>query len=372
MPRRSSTPQSSEKYTPDARGQAVLAAVIKEHLVTGEAVGSLVVANRFSAGHGWSSATIRNVMGELEDAGLLEQPHTSAGRVPTDKGYRYYVDHMLGEARLSRSDLRAIDAVFAPNRSDSGVSPERLMERASHALSELSENVGIVLSPSLAENRLNHIEFLKLSENRILVVLVTSSSIVHNKIIRIDDSLTQEELERTARYLNTEFSGKSLLTIRSKILELMKEEKALYDRLLRNAVLLCDRSLDGDSSVGDLYVDGASNMLTKPDFVDVERMRDLFRTFEEKSRLVKILNECVSREHPFRGDVNVVIGREHPTSSMRNCALITAPYRIGISDNLGTLGVVGPMRIEYSRIMAMVNYMARLIERRLNDESSLY
>lgn len=311
-------------------------------------------------------------MGELEDAGLLEQPHTSAGRVPTDKGYRYYVDHMLGEARLSRSDLRAIDAVFAPNLSDSGVSPERLMERASHALSELSENVGIVLSPSLAENRLNHIEFLKLSENRILVVLVTSSSIVHNKIIRVEDSLTQDELERTARYLNTEFSGKSLLTIRSEILELMKEEKALYDRLLRNAVLLCDRSLDGDSSVGDLYVDGASNMLTKPDFVDVERMRDLFRTFEEKSRLVKILNECVAREHPFRGDVNVVIGREHPTSSMRNCALITAPYRIGISENLGTLGVVGPMRIEYSRIMAMVNYMARLIERRLNDESSLY
>ena len=372
MPRRSATPQTPEKYTPDARGQAVLAAIIKEHLVTGEAVGSLVLANRFSPAHGWSSATIRNVMGELEDAGLLEQPHTSAGRVPTDKGYRYYVDHMLGEARLSRSDLRAIDSVFAPNRSEAGVSPERLMERASHALSELSENVGIVLSPSLAENRLNHIEFLKLSENRILVVLVTASSIVHNKIIRIEDSLTQDELERTARYLNTEFSGKSLLTIRSEILELMKEEKALYDRLLRNAVLLCDRSLDGDASVGDLYVDGASNMLTKPDFLDVERMRDLFRTFEEKSRLVKILNECVSKEHPFRGDVNVVIGREHPTSSMRNCTLITAPYRIGVSENLGTLGVVGPMRIEYSRIMAMVNYMARLIERRLNDESSLY
>lgn len=372
MPRRSSTPPSPEKYTPDSRGQAVLAAIIKEHLVTGEAVGSLVLANRFSPAHGWSSATIRNVMAELEDAGLLEQPHTSAGRVPTDKAYRYYVDNMLGESRLSRADLRAIDAIFAPNSSHAGASPERLMERASHALSELSENVGIVMSPSLAENRLNHIEFLKLSENRILVVLVTASSIVHNKIIRIADSLTQDELERTARYLNTEFSGKSLLTIHAEILELMKEEKALYDRLLRNAVMLCDRSLDGDASVGDVYVDGASNMLTKPHFVDAERMRDLFRTFEEKSRLIKILNECVSREQPFRGDVNVVIGREHPTSSMRNCALITAPYRIGVNENLGTLGVVGPMRIEYSRIMAMVNYMARLIERRLSEENSLY
>ena len=372
MPRRGPATSSLDKYVPDLRGQAVLAAVIKEHLVTGEAVGSKVLANKFATNHGWSSATIRNVMAELEEAGLLEQPHTSAGRVPTDKGYRYYVDNMLAETRLSRSDLRAIDSVFAPNSSYSGVSPERLMERASHALSELSENVGIVLSPSLAQNRLNHIEFLKLSDNRILVVLVTASSIVHNKIIRIADNLTQDELEKTARYLNTEFGGKSLLEIRAEILELMREEKALYDRLLRNAVLLCDQSLEGDAGIGDVYVDGASNMLTKPEFVDIERMRDLFRTFEEKSRLVKILNECVSRENSLHGDVNVVIGREHPTSSMRNCALITAPYRIGVNQNVGTLGVVGPMRIEYSRIMAMVNYMARLIERRLSEENPLY
>jgi heat-inducible transcriptional repressor len=374
MPRRSSTLQNSEKYMPDSRGQAVLAAIIREHLVTGEAVGSLVLSDRFSHGHGWSSATIRNVMGELEEAGFVEQPHTSAGRVPTDKGYRYYVDNMLGEARLSRADLKAIDSVFASNRLDSPTSPERLLERASHALSELSENVGIVLSPSLAENRLNHIEFLQLSDKRILVVMVTASNIIHNKVIRIEDSLTQDELERTARYLNTEFSGKSLIAIRAEILVLMSEEKALYDRLLRNAVLLCDRSLEGEeASAGDVYVDGASNMLTKPDFVDVERMRDLFRTFEEKSRLIKILNECVSREQlAFRGDVNVVIGREHPTSSMRNCTLITAHYRMGFHENPGTLGVVGPMRIEYSRIMAMVTYMARLIERRLNEESSLY
>ncbi|MFN2512012.1 MAG: heat-inducible transcriptional repressor HrcA [Pyrinomonadaceae bacterium] len=372
MPRRSNL-QTSEKKTPDSRGQAVLAAIIKEHLVTGDAVGSLVLSDRFAHGHGWSAATIRNVMAELEEAGLVEQPHTSAGRVPTDKGYRYYVDNMLGEARLSRADLKAIDAVFTSTGIESS-SPERLMEKASHALSELSENVGIVVSPSLAENRLSHIEFLQLSDRRILVVLVTTSNIIHNKIIRMEENLTQEDLERTARYLNTEFSGKSLITIRAEILELMKEEKALYDRLLRNAILLCDMSLDGEGSgAGEVYVDGASNMLTKRDFVDVDRMRDLFRTFEEKSRLLKILNECVSRDQPaFRGDVNVVIGREHPASSMRNCALIAAPYRIGFNENPGTLGVVGPMRIEYSRIMAMVNYMARLIERRLGEETPLY
>ena len=350
----------------------MLAAIIKEHLVTGEAVGSKILSERFANRHGWSSATIRNVMGELEEAGLVEQPHTSAGRVPTDKGYRYYVDNMLGETRLSRADLNAIDRVFLS--ADLEISPDRLMERASHALSELSDNVGIVISPSLADNQLKHIEFLLLSDKRILVVLVTGTNTVHNKIIRVDDTLTQEELERTARYLNVEFAGKSLLTIRAEILELMQEEKALYDRLLRNAILLCDMSLEGEvSGSGEVYVDGASTILSKPDFVDIDRMRELFRTFEEKSRLIKILNECMSRQQYSSSDeVRVMIGREHPTTSMRNCALITAPYRFGSGETLGTLGVVGPMRIEYSRVMAMVNYMARLIERRLSDEVPLY
>jgi heat-inducible transcriptional repressor len=370
MARHTSTLQTREKTILGARAQSVLAAVIKEHLVTGEAVGSLVLADRFSNSPGWSSATIRNVLAELEESGLVEQPHTSAGRVSTDQGYRYYVDNILEEARLSRADLRAIDKVFASSGLDSATSSERIMERMSHALSQLSENVGIVVSPAHTENRLNHIEFVQLSDKRILVVLVTTSNIIHNKIIRLEDKITQEELEQTARYLNTEYMGKSLLAIRAEILELMSVEKALYDRLLRNAILLCDMSLDSEDSAGGVYVDGASNILSKPDFVDVDRMRELFRTFEEKSRLIKILNECVSRDqYSTVSDVHVVIGREHPISSMRNCTLITAPYRLGSNEHLGTLGVMGPMRIEYSRIMAMVNYMARLIERRLDEEA---
>ena len=369
MPRRNPNLQASDSRSIDSRTEALLAALIKEHLITGEAVGSRVLSDRFAHGYGWSPATIRNVMGELEEAGFVEQPHTSAGRVPTDKGYRYYVDNMLGEARLSRSDLREIDELFAVGDIDA---PDRLMETASHVLSAFSRNVGIVVSPSLAENRLKHIEFVQLPDKRILVVLVSTSGIIHNKVIRTtDDDLTQDELDRTARYLNTEFSGKSLSTIRSEIVSLMKEEKALYDRLLRNAVLLCERSLEGEeASGGDIYVDGASNILTKPDFVDIGRMRDLFRTFEEKSRLIKILNECVSHDSSFTGEVHVVIGREHPATSMRNCALITAPYHVGSNERMGTLGVVGPMRIEYARIMAMVNYMARLIEHRLSGATA--
>ena len=371
MASRNSTAQTPNASMPDQRGQAILSAVIKEHLKTGEPVGSRTISDRYAHAAGWSAATIRNVMGELEEAGLVEQPHTSAGRIPTDKGYRFYVDHMLGETQLSKTDKAAINSFLGVSGNDASSTPDRLMEKTSHLLSALSENVGIVVSPSLADNVLQHIEFMRLADNRILVVLVSAPNIVHNKIIRIDQKLSQAELERTARYLNTEFGGKSLIAIRAEILELMREEKALYDKLLRNAILLCDRSLEGEeATTAEVYVDGASNIITKPDFADAERMRELFRTFEEKSHLIKILNECVARDHPFASDVQVVIGREHIAPSMQACALITAPYRIGPGEATGALGVVGPMRIEYERMVAVVNYVARLIERMLREDVS--
>ena len=366
---RASTLPTQADWAPDARGQAVLAAIIKEHLRTGEPVASRSISGQFAGGAGWSSATIRNVMAELEEHGLVEQPHTSAGRVPTDKGYRFYVDHFVGDARLSRADISAIDrGLGLPAESGSQATP-RLMERVSHVLSELSENVGIVVSPPVADSRLEHIEFLPLADGRILVVLVLASNVVQNKIIRIDEPLTAEELEGAARYLNAEFSGKTLQTIRAEVLALMGEEKALYDRLLRNAALLFERGVeDGGDETGDVYIDGASNILAKPDFSDVERLRELFRTFEAKSRLVKILSECIARE-PVFGDVHVCIGREHTAPQLRSCALITAPYRLGDGFVAGTVGVVGPMRLEYARTMAAVNYVARLVERVLREEA---
>jgi len=307
-------------------------------------------------------------MAELEELGLLQQPHTSAGRIPTDKGYRYYVDNMLDSTRLSRTDLKAIESIGFGR--EATARPDRLLEKASHVLSELSENVGIVVWPSLAENRLKHIRFVRLPDRRVLVVLVSTSSIVHDKVISLNEEFTQDELNRTARYLNVEFGGKSLLEIRAEIIELMRQEKALYDTVLRNAMLLCERSLEDEEATAEVYLDGASNILTKPEFSGAERIRELFRMFEEKSRLVKILNECVLGQ-PSIGNVRVVIGRENLASSMKGCAVITTSYQVG-GDVLGALGVVGPMRIEYGRMMAVVNYLARFIERALLNEVSLH
>lgn len=341
----------------------ILSAIINEHFVTGEPVGSKALAEKFANASGLSSATIRAVMGDLEELGFLEQPHTSAGRVPTDKGYRFYVDNLLGVLSLSNDDLRLIGGEFGLE-SDFIDAPDRLMERTSQLLSALSNNVGIVVSPSLAQDRLQHIEFVNLSDNRVLVVLVSAPNIVHNRIIRLNVTLKREELEQAANYLNAEFAGKSLSEIRAEILKLMHEEKALFDKLLQNAVILCSQSIEDDGNpLGEVFIDGTTNILSKKDFADLERLRGLLSTIGERSKLLQILNECVGRDAKSQsGSVQVIIGSENRTPTLHNCSLISAPYRIGDGSAIGTLSVLGPTRMEYARMISIVSYVARVLE----------
>jgi heat-inducible transcriptional repressor len=353
----------------DAKAELIFSAIISEHLVTGEPVGSKAVSERFANATGMSSATVRNVMSDLEERGLLEQPHTSAGRVPTDVGYRYYVDNLLGVLKLTDDELIQIQRELGINDFEIPDTPEKLMERTSHVLSALSQNVGIVVSPSLANDKLQHIEFVSLSENRVLVVLVSAPNMVHNKIIRMNEVVPQEDLDRTARYLNVEFSGKSLAEIRSEILRLMHEDKALFDKLLQTAMILCSQSIEDDESVvGEVYIEGMPNILNRNDFGDIDRLRELLKTMEEKSRLVKILNECIARDNPTKGGVQVVIGSENVSASMKDCTLITAPYSIGDGSSFGTLTVLGPTRIEYARMISIVGYVAKLLEKVISAE----
>ena len=356
---------------PDHRGQTILSAIINEHFVTGEPVGSKAIAEKFANASGLSSATIRSAMGELEELGLLEQPHTSAGRVPTDAGYRFYVDNLLGVLSISNDDLYRIGDEFGLNPSEFVETPDRLMERTSQLLSVLSNNVGIVVSPSLANDRLQHIEFVNLSDGKVLVVLVSHPNIVHNRIIRLKVGFAKEELERASNYLNKEFVGKNLSAIRAEILKLMHEEKTMFDKLLQTAVILCSQSIDDDSEMdGEIYVDGTTNILTKRDFADLERLRELLATIGERTRLIQILNECVNRDAANQGEVQVMIGSENRTPSFKNCTLISAPYRIGDGAAVGTLSVLGPTRIEYARMISVVSYVARVLERVMSKDVS--
>jgi heat-inducible transcriptional repressor len=367
---------NSTQHFPDLRGQMVLSAIIEDYLMTGEPVGSKAVSEKFANRSGWSSATIRNVMSELEEAGFLTHPHTSAGRVPTDKGYRFYVDNLLGVLQISQSDLDMINHSLGFGTHEE-VEPEKLLEKTSQLLSALSNNVGIVITPSLANDRLQHIKFVQLADKKILVVLVSAPNIVHHKIIRLETAFSQDELDRTANYLNAEFAGKNLTAIRGEILARMHEEKALFDKLLQTAMILCSESLVGDdTAAGAVYVDGASNIVAKPDFSgNFDKLRELLRTIEERTRLVTILNECLSRDQVnaavSASGVQVFIGNETLAPALQQCALITAPYRFGASENaFGTLSVLGPTRLEYSRLIAIVGYIARLLEQSHEKENS--
>lgn len=368
--------QTEAKFNNDffsaKREQTILSAIIEEHLATGEPVGSKALAEKFANATGMSSATIRNVMSELEEAGLLTHPHTSAGRIPTDAGYRFYVDRLLGVLQISGDDLNLINEHLGVPANEIQLAPERFLERTSQLLSNLSQNVGIVVSPSLAENRLQHIKFVNLADKRILVILVSEPNLVHHKVIQLEQPFSQDELDRTANYLNAEFAGKSLTAIRNEILGLMHDEKSLFDKMLQTAIILCSESLQGENEMsGAVYLDGASNILTKPDFADFNRLREVLRTFEEKSRLVQILTECIRRDQSVPGDVQVVIGKENLAPSFQNCTLISAPYRLGANTNaVGTLTILGPTRIEYARMIAVVSYLSRLFENVLNSEKT--
>jgi heat-inducible transcriptional repressor len=186
-------------------------------------------------------------------------------------------------------------------------------------------------------------------------------------------AFTKEDLERTANYLNAEFVGKSLAEIRAEILRLMHEEKALFDKLLETAVILCSQSIEDEDALGEVFVDGTSNILTKRDFADLERLRELLGTIGERSRLLQILNECIQRDNTVgaaKGDVQVVIGTENRVPTLQNCTLISAPYRIGNSSAVGTLSVLGPTRIEYARMISIVSYVASTLEKMMSRDIS--
>jgi heat-inducible transcriptional repressor len=348
----------------DQRSRDILLSVISIYIETGEPVGSRTLSK--VSKEKLSAATIRNIMADLEDAGYLTHPHTSAGRIPSDKGYRFYVDSILRQVKISKSDESAIKLSLLDSEINSAT---HFMERTSHVLSQMSNNVGLVVSPSVTQDILQQIEFVKLIDGRILVILVFRTGMVRDRVIRVDGDFSQDELNKTARYVTDNFKGLSLLAIRAEILRRMSEEKALYDRLLQNAILLCNQSITNEAQ-GEVYVDGTSTILSKPDFTetDTERLRALFKMYEEKGKLVKILNECLAES--ANTGIGIRIGSENQIASLRNCTIITSPYIYGGSV-IGGVGVVGPTRMEYARMITVVNYIARLFEKVFSEDLQL-
>jgi heat-inducible transcriptional repressor len=304
-----------------------------------------------------SAATIRNVMADLTDVGLLEQPHTSAGRVPTAAAFRYYVDQLTGQTTLSPDDESII------RTSLHGVSDvQEFLERTSHVLSLVSSGVGVAISVAGPKNALDHIYFSRLGDHKILAVVVTRSGLVHDRVLRLPEEISQADLDLAARYLNDNFRGWTLESLRQELARQIEQQRSEYDRLMQSLKQLCERGALAAADEQSVYVDGASNLVVTEQ--DSERLRQLLKTLEEKQRIAGLLSAYLDARQEA---VRVVIGLEQAVPDLHNFVLIGAPAHVG-NEVIGSLAVIGPTRIDYPHTITAVSYIARLFDQLLSEE----
>ncbi|MGA8152213.1 MAG: heat-inducible transcriptional repressor HrcA [Terriglobales bacterium] len=335
------------------REREILTAIVETFIATGEPVGSRTLAR--SNREGLSPASIRNVMSDLADAGYLEQPHTSAGRVPSSDAYRYYVEQLTGKARLSNEDETIIQGSLH------GVSDvQEFMERTSHVLSLISRNVGVAVAIAGPRNALEHVYFSRLGDQKVLAVVVTRSGVVRDRVLRLD--ISQADLDAAARFINENFRGWTVDAMRAELARRLEQERSEYDRLMQSVERLYRQgALSADDAPQMVYVEGAANLVTSEQ--DRQRLQEMLKTLEEKQKIVELLGVYLDAKQEA---VRVVIGLDQALPSMRNFVLIGAPARVG-SEVMGSLAVIGPTRMDYQQAITAVSYIARLFDKVLNE-----
>jgi heat-inducible transcriptional repressor len=338
-----------------SREREILTAIVETYIATGEPIGSRTLAR--SNKDNLSPATIRNVMADLADAGLLEQPHTSAGRVPSPKAYQYYVEQISGRAQISQADQEMITNSFT------GIGdPQEFLERTSHVLSLVSRGVGVAISsPGRDRNELEHVYFSRLTNGKVLAVVVTKAGVVHDRVLRIERDISQAELESAANYINANFQGWTVESVRAELARRLEKERSEYDRLMSSLEQLYrSGALRQENEAQAVFVEGVSNLVVKD--TDRERLREMLRILEEKQRIIELLSSYVDTRQEA---VRVVIGLEDRLPEMRNLVLIGAPARVG-EQVVGSLAVIGPTRMDYEHTITAVSYIAQLFDKVLN------
>jgi heat-inducible transcriptional repressor len=341
------------------REREILTAIVETFIASGEPVGSRTLAR--SSREGLSAATIRNVMADLADAGFLEQPHASAGRVPTAEAYRYYVEQLSGEAHLSHENQSIIEDTLT------GVTDvEEFMERTSHVLSLISHSVGVTVATSGPRNALEHVYFSRLGDQKVLAVVVTRSGVVRDRVLRLD--IPQSDLDLAARYINENFRGWTMGDMRAELARRLEQERSEYDRLMKSIEQLYQQgALASNEDTQAVFVEGAANLVMNnvTGEEDRQRLQEMLRTLEEKEKVVKLLSAYLDTRQEA---VRVVIGLDEalPASNLQNFVLIGAPARVG-GEVMGSLAVIGPTRLDYQHTMSAVSYIARLFDKLLNE-----
>jgi heat-inducible transcriptional repressor len=342
---------------PNSRARRVLATLVREYIASGEPVASSVLAT--AAGLGVSSATVRNILGRLEQEGYVQQPHTSAGRIPTDRGYRFYVDMLLESKRNDRA-ATAVEARLRRESCDRRI--DSLLPQVSHVLSQASRTVAFAIRPAQKWAVFDHVEFVPLSGTHLLVVIVARGGHVIQKVIQIDEALRSDDLRQAANYLNAEFSGLPLSRAREAVLERINQEQLLYDVLLARAMRLASSTFAELPDDLAIYVEGAASLFDVTTGLTLSMLQTLVQMIEEKQKLVHLLNEYIDGP-----GLTVVIGHEHADPNLRPFSLVASTYDDGAG--IGTVGVIGPTRMRYSRAIAVVDGAAQAVSRVLRDPS---
>ena len=338
------------------RAQHLLKILVERYIRDGAPVGSRVLAR--DSGLDLSSASVRNVMADLEDHGFVASPHTSAGRVPTVKGYRFFVDMLLTVKPLRNRELEQLRRQIEQPVTD----PKALLQTASAAVSGLTQMAGVVSVPRREHASLKHIEFLPMSDQRVLVVLVFSDSEVQNRIIPVDRAYRPAELQEASNFLNSQLVGKTLQQIRASLIAELKRTQQTMTGLMQQAVALAEDALAvPETDDDDMLVAGQTNLMNFSDLSDVAKLRGLFDAFNTKRDLLHLLDRCAASD-----GVQIFIGEESGYKVLDECSVVTAPYEVD-DRVIGVLGVIGPTRMAYERVIPIVNITARLLSAALNS-----
>jgi heat-inducible transcriptional repressor len=336
------------------RSNHILKLLIEKYIDEGQPVASKTLVNECQLGV--SSATIRNVLSDLENRGYLRSPHTSAGRVPTEQGYRLFVDHLLTVSDMDTKNIRHLESALTKS-SD----PKSLAESASQMLSELTQLTGIVMVPSSYQETLRHIEFLPLNTCQILVILVLNEKEVQNFVIDVDRSYSDIELNQATNFVNQTFAGQALSTIRKRLLDLMEREKESLSQMMEATIQVSSKALQERKREDNLVIKGESHLLAASSGADLGQLKSLFEAFSQKKVIIDMLDRCTQSN-----GLQIFIGKESGYKVFDDLTLITAPYSVG-KDVIGVLAVVGPTRIPYQKVIPAVDMTAKILASVLNQ-----
>ena len=330
------------------RERKILELIMNSYIVSAEPVGSRTLSKLINSK--WSSATIRNVMADLEERGFLYKPHVVAGRIPTGKAFRYYVNTLLVPRSPGKRELLVLEGLISHRYSQVG----DIMEDASRMLANLCKYTGIVVEPKMDFMLFKEVEFVKLSKTTILVVFVTSSGMVHTRLVNTEEELPQELLNGMKGYMNERCEGLPFYALRKDIFEDMARDREAFHSLMGKIMDVLEQIMEKEEG-REVYLEGTSKFIGVPELSDINRLRDLFQAFERKEKLLKLLDRSMEQE-----GINVIIGAETEVKEMRDMSIIISPYGID-QKNHGVLGVIGPLRMNYSKIIPIVHYTAQAV-----------